>query len=162
MPNDFDKKIIDELNKEEPVQKSLLNYYMELLNSLDEQYKFKIGAIFRGGNAKTFYENHVISDLLKYIRVDTKSEDTIRTIHSAKGTEFECTLVHFEELQDFENYVFDAPSQLDSDEDHARIYYVAFSRAKKHLFICIPEMTENITSKIENLNAECEILNGTC
>jgi DNA helicase-2/ATP-dependent DNA helicase PcrA len=152
-------KIVDELKKEETVQKSVFNYYMELLNSLDAHYKFQIGSRITGGNTKSFYESISISDLLMHIRVDTKSEDTIRTIHSAKGTEFECTLVHFEELRDFENYVFDAPNRLDLDEDDARIYYVGFSRAKRNLFINIPEINGNIISKIEKLNIEHEILN---
>ncbi|MBW1717435.1 MAG: ATP-binding domain-containing protein [Deltaproteobacteria bacterium] len=95
---------------------------------------------------------------MKFIKVDTKSEDTIRTIHSAKGTEFNNTLVHFEDLRDFEKYVFDATSLLDADEDDARIYYVGFSRAKENLFINIPEKNEDTIPRLQGINVDYEIL----
>ena len=151
-------KIIDELKKVETVQKSLFNYYMGILNDLDAHYRFQIGARFRSGNARSLYENRIVSDLLRYIKVDTKSDDIIRTIHSAKGTEFKNTLVHFEQLRDFNNYVFDAANRLNLEEDDARIYYVGFSRAKRNLFINIPEINDNTIQGIERLNIEYEIL----
>lgn len=154
-------KIIDELKKSETVRKSLFNYYMDILNDLNRLYNFQIGSPItnRSRPLKSFYENSYVYQLLRFIKIDTKSEDTIRTIHSAKGTEFDNTLVHFETQKDFENYVFDAPNQLDSDTDDGRIYYVGFSRAKKELFINIPEINDNIIQGIERLNIEYEILN---
>ncbi len=44
------------------------------------------------------------------------------------------------------------------EEDDARIYYVGFSRAKRNLFINIPEINGNIIQGIERLNIEYEIL----
>lgn len=151
--------IIDDLKKDETRQKTLYDYYAELLDNLLNKHNFQIEArLTNRGSAKAFYESRIISDLLNFIKVDTKSEDTIRTIHSAKGTEFDNTLVHFEELRNFEKFVFDATSQLDADEDDARIYYVAFSRAKKNLFINIPGINEDTIPRLQGINVDYEIL----
>ena len=148
-------KIIDDLKKEENVQKDLFNYYMKLLDNLYGRFKFRVGSkITKTCKVKTFYESTSVADLLKYIKVDTKSEDTIRTIHSAKGTEFDNTLVYFEKIQDFKKYVFDCTNYLNSDEDDARIYYVGFSRAKRNLFISSPKIDEDVISGINKLNIE--------
>lgn len=148
-------EIIDDLKRKETIQNNLFNYYTNLLDNLYGRYKFRIGSkITNKCKAKRFYESTVISDLLKYIKVDTKSEDTIRTIHSAKGTEFDNTLVYFEKIKDFKNYVFDCTNCLNSDEDDARIYYVGFSRAKRNLFISIPKIDEDVISGINKLNIE--------
>ncbi len=151
-------EIIDDLKKDETHQKTLYDYYSELLDDLKNKYNFQIGAKLTSTGAKAFYEKTIISDLLKFIKVDTKSEDTIRTIHSAKGTEFNNTLVHFEDLRDFEKYVFGATALLDADEDDARIYYVGFSRAKENLFINIPEQNEDTIPRLQGINVDYEIL----
>lgn len=151
-------EIIDDLKKDETHQKTLYDYYSELLDDLKNKYNFQIGAKLTSTSAKVFYENTIISDLLKFIKVDTKSEDTVRTIHSAKGTEFNNTLVHFEDLRDFEKYVFNATTLLDADSDDARIYYVGFSRAKKNLFINIPEKNEDTIRRLQEINVDYEIL----
>lgn len=151
--------IIDDLKADETRQKSLYSYYCELSDNIRQKYNFQIGAkITAKLAAKSFYEGTTISDLLKFIKVDTKSEDTIRTIHSAKGTQFDHVLVHFDKLSDFEKYVFEANAHLDEDEDDARIYYVGFSRAEKSLFINIPGKKTNTLQKLKDMNVEYKIL----
>lgn len=151
--------IINDLKTDESQQKSLYRYYCELSDNIKHKNNFQIGAkITAKLAAKSFYEGTTILDLLKFIKVDTKSEDTIRTIHSAKGTQFDHVLVHFEKIRDFENYVFEANARLDDDEDDARIYYVGFSRAEKSLFINIPNKKPDTLQKLQDLNVEYEIL----
>lgn len=152
-------EIIDNLKKDETREKTLYDYYTELLNNIHNKHNFQISAkLTNRASAKSFYENTIISDLLKFIKVDTKSEDTIRTIHSAKGTQFNNTLVHFESLNDFDKYVFDAATLLDANEDDARIYYVGFSRARQNLFINIPEKNEETIQKLQKIGVDYEIL----
>ena len=152
-------EIIDNLKADETQQKSLYSYYSELSENIKQKHNFQIGAkITPKLAAKSFYENTKISDLLKFIRVDTKSDDTIRTIHSAKGTQFDHVLVHFDELKDFEKYVFEANTYLDAADDDARIYYVGFSRAVQSLFINIPNKKAETIQKIEKINLDYEIL----
>ncbi len=150
--------ILDDLNANGTRQRSLYEYYTDLRNRIHAQHSFLLGSTFRPGSPKTFYENNSVSSLLGYIRVDTKSEDTIRTIHSAKGTEFEKVLVYYDELRDFQRYVLNASEHLDADSDDARIYYVALSRAKRILFISIPNVNEEVLESIRNLNLEYVIL----
>jgi len=150
--------IIENLNNEQTMQKSLFEFYNDLWNKINEDLGFQIGARLTSGNVRRFYENNIVSDLVAHIKVDTRSDDVIRTIHSAKGTEFENVLVHFENLRDFYNYVLNAANHLNSEEDDARIYYVGFSRAKRNLFINIPEVNQEIISGIESMEIDYEIL----
>ncbi len=153
-------EIIDDLKADETRQKSLYSYYCELSDNIKQKYNFQIGAkITAKLAAKPFYEETTISDLLKFIKVDTKSEDTVRTIHSAKGTQFDHVLVHFEKLSDFEKYVFEAKTRLDADADDARLYYVGFSRAVQSLFVNIPEINKDVVQKLENMNVDHEFIN---
>lgn len=148
-------EIIDILKKKETREKTLFQYYDELLSIIQNKHSFQVGAkLTKQASAKTFYDNTIVSDLLKFIKVDTRSDDTIRTIHSAKGTQFDNTLVHFDSLNEFDKYVFDAATLLDDDEDDARIYYVGFSRARQNLFINIPEKNDDIIGKIQGIGID--------
>ena len=145
-------EIIENLKKLETREKTLFQYYDELLNIIQNKHSFLIGArLTNRASAKSFYDNTIVFDLLKFIKVDTISDDTIRTIHSAKGTQFDNTLVHFDSLNEFDKYVFEASTLLDADEDDARIYYVGFSRARANLFINIPEINDDIIEKIQGI-----------
>ncbi len=144
--------IIDSLKVEETLNKSILEFYLELRNKISDEYNFDIGSGLRAGHAKTFYESHSLNEILPYIKVDTKSEDLVRTIHSAKGTEFKNTMVHFESTTDFRNYIFDGSNHIDSDKDDCRIYYVGCSRAMENLYINIPDATQDDIASIENID----------
>jgi DNA helicase-2/ATP-dependent DNA helicase PcrA len=152
-------EIIDDLKRDETRQKSLYEYYCWLSNNILGKHSFQIGPkLTSRASAKSFYDETKVMDLLKFIKIDTKSEDTVRTIHSAKGTEFKNVMVHFEELPDFEKYVFNANTYLDAEKDHARIYYVGFSRAMECLFISVPEIGPDTLQKLEAINIEYELL----
>ena len=145
-------EIIDSLKVQDNLDKTILDFYSEIRQKISDEYGFIIGSAFRAGNAKTFYEAHTMNDILPYIKVDTKSDDLVRTIHSAKGTEFRNTLVHFESTADFRRYIIDGSNQIDGDQDHGRIYYVGCSRAMDNLFISIPEATQNDIASIIIMN----------
>jgi DNA helicase-2/ATP-dependent DNA helicase PcrA len=148
--------IIDSLKLDENRSKSIAEFYLELSNKISEEYGFKIGSGLHAGNARTFYETHSINDILPFIKVDTKSDELVRTIHSAKGTEFENTLVHFETTNEFRNYIINCQDHINSQEDDCRIYYVGCSRAMKNLYINIPDVNEFDIENIENFNMEYE------
>jgi DNA helicase-2/ATP-dependent DNA helicase PcrA len=154
-------EIIDNLRTDETQQQSLHDYYSNLIDDIKRKFNFQIAPKITprlGAPIKSFYNEITITDLLKFIRVDTKSEDKIRTIHSAKGTQFKHVLVHFDELRDFEKYVFEANTYLDADEDDARIYYVGFSRAIQTLLINIPEASDTTIQKFIEMDVDYEIL----
>lgn len=145
--------MLNDLSKDER-NIPLYNFYMDIQSTLLNEFGLKIGAALHSGSAKEFYENYTINDLLPHIKVDTKSDDLIRTIHSAKGTEFNNTLVHFEALEDFKKYIINGTEYLDNEEDDGRIYYVACSRAKKNLFLNIPEITQDELDFISDLQID--------
>lgn len=144
--------IIDSLKTDESKSKSIAEFYLELRDKISREYGFEVGSGLRAGTAKTFYETHSINDILPFIKVDTKSDELVRTVHSAKGTEFENTLVHFETINEFRNYIINSQNHIDSQEDDCRIFYVGCSRAMKNLFINIPEANEADIGNIENFN----------
>jgi DNA helicase-2/ATP-dependent DNA helicase PcrA len=144
--------IIYSLKNDEILNKTILEFYLELRQKISDTYSFDIGSAFRAGHAKTFYDSHTMKDMLPYIKVDTRSEDLVRTIHSAKGTEFENTLVHFESTAEFRNYIINSNNHINSDEDDCRVYYVGCSRAMVSLYINIPEATQADLVLIEGMN----------
>lgn len=144
--------IIDSLKIDEIRNKSIAEFYLDLRDNVSNEYGFEIGSGLRAGSAKTFYERHSMNNILPFIKVDTKSDEFVRTIHSAKGTEFENTLVHFETINDFRKYIIDGQNHIDAQEDDCRIYYVGCSRAMKNLYINIPDATQADIENIESLN----------
>ncbi len=144
--------VIDNLREKENRERTILQFYSELNQTISNDFGFSLGSSLRAGRAKTFYETYTIEKILPYIKVDTKSDDLIRTIHSAKGTEFKNTLVHFELTYDFRKYILDGLNYIDMEDDDGRIYYVGCSRAKEKLLINIPDATRDDISKIENMN----------
>lgn len=149
-------EVIDSLKVNENRYKPIAEFYLELRTKISTEYSFNIGSNLSRGNAKTFYESHSINDILPFIKVDTKSDELVRTIHSAKGTEFENTLVHFETSNDFRNYIIDGQNHIDNAEDDCRIYYVGCSRAMNNLFINIPDLNQNDINRLEEINVEYE------
>lgn len=149
-------RIIDSLQIDANRNKTIADFYLELRTDVLAEYGFNIGSNLSRGNAKTFYENHSLNEILPYVKVDTKSDDKVRTIHSAKGTEFENTLVHFEDINDFRNYILDGKNHIDSIEDDCRIYYVGCSRAMNRLFINIPEINQDDKDRLDIINVEYE------
>lgn len=147
---------INSLKIDENRSKSIAEFYLDLRDKVSDEYGFEIGSGLRAGSAKTFYETHSINNILPFIKVDTKSDELVRTIHSAKGTEFENTLIHFETINDFRNYIIDGQNHIDDQDDDCRIYYVGCSRAMKNLYINIPVATQADIDNIENLNMEYE------
>lgn len=144
--------IIDSLKFDATLNKTISEFYLELKQKISDVYSFDIGSGFRAGQAKTFYDSHTLKGMLPFIKVDTRSEDLVRTIHSAKGTEFENTLVHFESTAEFRNYILDGANHINSDEDDCRIYYVGCSRAMESLYINIPEATQADMALIGKMN----------
>jgi DNA helicase-2/ATP-dependent DNA helicase PcrA len=73
----------------------------------------------------------------------------IRTIHKAKGSEFETVVVALETEDDLKQII---NPTIDSEDDECRIYYVALSRAKNNLCICIPTLSQENRKALLGLN----------
>lgn len=113
-------------------------------NLKPEITKFSKGAI------KLFYEN---TDLKKLLLCVSIPEDMSlhKTIHKAKGDEFDNVLLVLKDEKDID---FLLEQNLLSNEEH-RINYVAISRAKNRLFISVPTMSSAIQTSLQT-NYEIE------
>ena len=95
---------------------------------------------------ESFYKKTTYKDIVLSIRL-LKDESIHRTIHKAKGDEFDNVLVvvkgkfgrKYVETRDLS---FLLTPDLIANEDH-RVYYVACSRAKENLLINVPELSDN-------------------
>lgn len=99
-------------------------------------------ATLKKGQAQTFYNSHQYSQLA--MCVNHEDDDGIqRTIHKAKGDEFDNVIVC---LGDEKALDFFLQPDLLNNESH-RVYYVAASRAKERLFFSIPLLSNGIRKK---------------
>ena len=169
------KELTKELNRSEE-KIDVPKYALSILMSLLERYEqFKIKNLlefysivsnlfpikisgFKTGAAKTFYENNIFHDVS--LSVNIKEDSSLhRTIHKAKGTEFDNVLLVLDKRDkkgkflESEELGFLISPNLINDEEH-RVRYVAISRARDLLFINIPSIRTNIEKELINKGFE--------
>jgi DNA helicase-2/ATP-dependent DNA helicase PcrA len=136
---------------EEYKMNNLLEYHALLTNI----FPIKIPG-FRAGVAKTFYQEHTYNSVS--LSVNIKDDNSIhRTIHKAKGSEFDNVLLVLNKRDRNNNFLeteelgcLIAPD-LTNNEEH-RIRYVAMSRAENNLFINIPRISPEVEGILLNKN----------
>ncbi|RLC36546.1 ATP-dependent helicase [candidate division Kazan bacterium] len=134
---------------------SLLEFNNHFVEYLDEKYDIKAGASITRGKIKDFAEVWKCKDFVQCLRLkDDKS--LIRTIHKAKGGEYDTVLVGLENEDDLE-YIIN-PDIDHNKNDECRIYYVALSRAKENLFICTPTLNVKRKAALQELGVSIEVL----
>ena len=104
------------------------------------------------GKFKTFAESTVYGDLAVSVRLVEETR-SIRTIHKAKGAEFNSVLVALAAEEELTR-VLSPNDVLQSKQEERRITYVGLSRAKDHLMISVPEISEQNTKQLAALGAE--------
>jgi DNA helicase II / ATP-dependent DNA helicase PcrA len=124
------------------------NYFKD--KSMSEFLAFVNGNIkstsdLRSGAPKTFYENHTYQQLAVCVKI-IEDASLHRTIHKAKGAEFDNVLLILKEERDLEFLL-----NPDLENEEHRINYVAVSRAKEQLFIAVPSITEANKTRLETL-----------
>lgn len=138
---------------------TLLNFYDYISNIMKESIEgLELTRISRGA-PHTFAQSTMLSDLFNSVKLSGNENRNVRTIHQAKGTEFDNVLVSLNHLDNNET-----ERQLDilfgdvpcGNAEDKRILYVAMSRAKKHLFIATPKMV--IDKKQFAISAGCTIV----
>jgi hypothetical protein len=103
----------------------------------------RLTELMQGKGPCDFAEGHRFSQLATTVRRDT-DENTVRTIHRAKGDEADAVLVYLEPGDDAKKvsrirHILD-PQDCSGDEER-RVTYVELSRAKRHLYLCCDELT---------------------
>lgn len=107
---------------------------------------------FKAGAIKTFYDSHTFKQLLLCVSIP-EDMSSHKTIHKAKGDEFDNVLLVLREEKDI-NFLIE--QNLFSNEEH-RINYVAISRAKNRLFISVPTLSAS-TQMILNVTYDIEVV----
>ncbi len=146
--------------------KSFLNLYEDIINeNLWSLYQKVLASTLvsftpirenkKGHPSKveTFYKNTQYKELALTIRL-IKDESIHRTIHKAKGDEFDNVLVivkgqYGKKYKEERDLAFLLSPDLINLEEH-RVNYVACSRAKENLIINLPEMTKEVNDKLKD------------
>jgi DNA helicase-2/ATP-dependent DNA helicase PcrA len=160
--NDTKKKelaisIIDYLisHKNNNLNKTILEFHNALYEYLSLNYQVTVGAKISKGAFKDFAHEKTYADLVQSLRI---KDDTskIKTIHKAKGAEFNNVLVAFDSSDELK-YILE-PQKYQIDDD-SRIYYVAFSRARENLYLHINEpISKEIMNKLMSIGINNGIL----
>ena len=119
---------------------------------------------------------HSVGDFVDDIVLDSVSDDTdkanaltITTVHSAKGLEWEAVILLDCVEGFFPAHISEEMQGSEEDEEELRCFYVAITRAKKHLFLCAPgraltqcgwQMTE-LSHYLKPAVKTCKILRET-
>lgn len=138
-------KIQSLLSSYDGICKMTLYDFYEHLNNM-----FGMGlAAMRAGKAKIYYNSHQYTQLA--MSVNHEDDDGMqRTIHKAKGDEFDNVMVCLGDEKVLDSFLH--PDLL-NNESH-RVYYVAASRAKERLFFSIPSLSEEKRKELEKFGLE--------
>lgn len=126
--------------------KTLYEFYLMVREEID----LDISIISNKGKIREFYENHTYQQLAICVKI---AEDTClhRTVHKAKGDEFDNVLLVLKSKKEAEvDLSFLLKPNLEKNQEH-RIIYVAMSRAKERLFISLPSLSEPNRNRLSNL-----------
>ncbi|WP_207428906.1 UvrD-helicase domain-containing protein [Pedobacter sp. SYSU D00535] len=148
------------------LKKLLANYSSystgNLINMVDFiRTNIKSFSNLRAGGAQTFYNSTPYTHVAIAVKNLCESGNC-RTIHKAKGDEFECVLVILEATRGKaynENTAlsFLLNTDLTAKEEH-RVQYVAISRAKEHLYISTPALSRTNKTALEAIGFNVQIL----
>jgi len=113
---------------------TLLDAYVRCGTCITAAYPAVTLTAVRAGTFRTFAEATPYSHLSGSVRLQEEVRH-VRTIHQAKGSEGENIAVYFEDADRVRHITH--PSTDPADEEK-RLTYVALSRARDRLFLCIP------------------------
>lgn len=136
-------------NRGENSGKNLLVFYNDLIS-----YFSRINVTLKRvsvGGFKTFAQATNMNDLILNLKLGEEKHGNIRTIHKAKGTEFQSVLVYFEDNNDIQHLL---NPDITNKEDDCRLYYVALSRAEDFLCIATDELSQEKIDDLARLNVK--------
>lgn len=126
---------------------SLLDFH----SYLNDKLELGMSALQKKSGPHKFYENHKYIDIALCVKHED-DDGMQRTIHKAKGDEFDNVMVC---LGEEKNLDFILNSDLEKIEAH-RVYYVAASRARERLFFSVPTLSDKNKREIINKGLKIE------
>lgn len=136
-------------NYEENLDKTLYQFYNEVLNDFFCTFDFKLVKLVGSGKFKKKSEIVTVRELVNSLNLKEVKTDEIRTIHKTKGTEFESVLVYFDDASEIDKII---NPDIDNEKDDYRLYYVALSRAKDFLCVATESMEDEQVERCKELN----------
>ncbi|WP_427340454.1 UvrD-helicase domain-containing protein [Caloranaerobacter sp. DY30410] len=148
--------ILDKVAKsfEEYKNQGIIDFNNEVVKNIEDIYNLgKMTSIITSKSKRLvdFYKEYKVIDFYQSLKIND-SQGYIRTIHSAKGSEFNSVLVIMDEKQ--KKYLFN----FDLEKEEHRIFYVAFSRAKEKLFINVPILNESEAEYLIKRNIDIQYI----
>jgi DNA helicase-2/ATP-dependent DNA helicase PcrA len=112
--------------------------------------------IGNSGGPHDLYSNLKYNEVALTINLENDNS-FYRTIHKAKGAEFDNLLliIPSEEKECFMTFICD--TDLENTESHRR-YYVALSRTKKNLFVNLPGLDNREEEKLEEVGFRVDVV----
>ncbi|MDU5145427.1 MAG: ATP-dependent helicase [Paenibacillus dendritiformis] len=103
---------------------------------------------------ESYYKETIYSNIALHVKI-AEDDSQHRTIHKAKGSEFDNVLLIVKgkdgnKYKEERELGFLLNPDIDNNEDH-RVHYVACSRARKNLFINVPELSGEAESRLRNI-----------
>lgn len=118
---------------------------------LSKYFEIKLTRLSRG-KSKTFCESITYNDLIQHLKLPEDTSLT-RTIHKSKGAEFDSVYAYLDDESDL-NCVL----KPNLDTEMHRIFYVAFSRAKNHLYISVPSLSSENEERIKTMDINVKLI----
>lgn len=128
---------------------TLLEAYVRCRTCVTTAYPAVTLPAAKAGKFKTFAEGMPYSHLSESVRLQEEIRN-VRTIHQAKGSEGDNVAVYFEDADRVRHITH--PSTALADEEEKRLTYVALSRARNRLFLCIPTEVAVNTDELKALD----------
>jgi len=125
---------------------TLLEAYVRCGTCVTAAYPAVTLTVAKAGKFKTFAEATPYAHLSRSVRLQEEVRH-VRTIHQAKGSEGENIAVYIEDADRVRHITH--PSTVPPDEEK-RLTYVALSRARDRLFLCVPT---DVAINADELNA---------
>jgi len=111
----------------------------------------------RSGKAKEFYDKTPYQSLAMCISAPDVTHTMDKTIHKAKGDEYDNVLVILDDNDSSMDFILN-PNLQDSRAEYQRVYYVACSRAKNRLAISVPRLPDGAIEIIRNKKIPIDII----
>jgi DNA helicase-2/ATP-dependent DNA helicase PcrA len=102
----------------------------------------------------SFAQTARYADLADAVRLSEETR-TVRTMHNAKGAEFDSVFVCLEDEKKSSRLDHLLTSD-DSDDEERRVTYVALSRAENRLFLSVPQLDDDQEQRLRGLGLEVE------
>lgn len=137
--------------------------FLEMYNELGAQIAQLLpGTILKKitkGKIKEYAQKFTLQQLLDTVKMVDDTRDA-KTIHKAKGAEFETVLLYLPNEDDLDRIIMpEAIQQEDAGEsEEQRIVYVGISRARDNLYISVPTLSSERIKAFEDKKLPIQIV----